>query len=348
MPNNKAPKQPLANPASQPQTTALSLIDKIANPLEAVKYLAHQLFVSKIGGFENEEQAAVVAWSALVNRKDPLQIVNENHIIDGKLTRKADVMLAKFKIKGGRVKWTKISSEEVAGDFTLDDQTLPFSFTMDDARQAGYCYKPGKGEYYKKRLDGQDGRPLVLNGHWAHGPAGQLDQLKARCITRAIGFMDPESKGGYSTPEEISDIVSDFSDRTPAFGAGTQPPPRETEAEVVGSEPPSTAAAGSAPHGSAPAPQPDKPKTVDELLEALKLRYDGSRTTGAKEKPIKLTAALVEGWLVWKKKLQAGEGLPSLKKAALEWLYNNQNEAERGMTAYALAKGGSNASASAS
>ena len=272
-----------------PNPVPVSIYDNVGNPLEACKELGKWLYQSKLGGCENEAQATVLAWSAMMQKKDPLEIAAKNHIIKGKLSKKADEMQAEYLERGGKCKWLKMEKKHVEARFTKGDNDLVFSFTWADAEEAGYVYCQGGSIKDNYKND-------------------SMAMLKARVISRAVGVLDPRVKVGYYTPEEIVDMPGKATPETPASSSGSTAfggsqeqaaGPVETEAEVVESGPVEV--------------PPDDPKTalkkmVDELCVAFEDKTND-----------------VEKYLVAAGWVQPGESIPSLDKDRVERLYNNQS-----------------------
>ena len=121
--------------------------------------------------------------------------------INGRLSMKADAMLAEFRKRGGKYKIVENSVTQAAAEFEFEGQKLAFAYSMDDAKRIGDCYT-GK-------LDKQNNPTLKDN--WQKRPE---DMLWARMVSRAVRRLCPEVVSGLYTPEE----VQDFDDAAPRGG----------------------------------------------------------------------------------------------------------------------------------
>jgi len=80
---------------------AIELYDRIADPLEAIDRMGEYLAKSGMFGCEKVEQGKVIAMACLSEKKNPMDIARTYHIIDGRLSMRADAMLAEFRNRGG-------------------------------------------------------------------------------------------------------------------------------------------------------------------------------------------------------------------------------------------------------
>ena len=169
---------------------ALALYDRIENPMQAVETMGNFLATSGMFGCEKKEQGQVLALACMCERKSPFEILKTYHIINGKLSMRADAMLAGFRKAGGKVTWKRFDNEAAIAVWTLDNnKDVEIGFTVEDAKRAGLIpAKPGSG--------------------WQKSPDAML---RARCISKAMRMIAPEVVAGTYTPEE----VADFSDTTP-------------------------------------------------------------------------------------------------------------------------------------
>jgi hypothetical protein len=102
------------------------------------------------------------------------------HLVKGKLTKRADAMLADFRRAGGKVTWKDLKNDQIQeAIFEFEDVQTPASFSMEDAKRAG----------------------LIRSGSaWDKTPAAML---RARCISETLRAIAPEIVQGVYVPEEI-------------------------------------------------------------------------------------------------------------------------------------------------
>lgn len=214
---------------------ALALYNRVGDPMTAIAQLGNAFHASGMFGCTNESQGRVLALACFVKARDPFELMQEYHLIDGRLSMRADAMLAKFRERGGKCNWTNIGDDgkEASARFEFEGQKMPLSFTIEEARQAGLIKEDKKGS------------------NWVRWPG---PMLRARLISKAIRILAPEIVAGCYTPEEISGEVVDVefeatpTTTKPAQTNGNLPDPPigtgevavvdvEVEAEAVSSAP---------------------------------------------------------------------------------------------------------------
>lgn len=144
-------------------------------------------WISKSGlfGCSNIEQGNLLAMQCIVEGRAPLDLAKLYHIVGGKMTLRADAMLAMFRERGGKVKWIQFDAESAKADFTIDGNTTTISYTRADATAAQLL-------------------PARAGSGWAKFPA---EMLRARLISKAIRMIAPEVCAGLYAPEEIADSI---------------------------------------------------------------------------------------------------------------------------------------------
>lgn len=191
-----------------------SFYNKINDPIEAVKVMGAMIAGSGMFGCTKEEQGMVLAMQCLAEGKAPLELAKTYHIIEGKLTMRADAMLGRFLAVGGKAKWTERSDKRVAAIWTYDGNDIEIAVTIEEMTKNGVAV-------------GKDGRTLKAN--WQRFPR---QMLTARCISEAVRLLCPQIVSGVYTPEEVSDFTNSGAlpangERRPAPGV-IAPPAVET------------------------------------------------------------------------------------------------------------------------
>jgi hypothetical protein len=108
------------------------------------------------------------------------------HIVEGRLTQRADAMLAEFKAAGGRVRWIQWDDEAAKAEFEYQGDKLENVFSWEMAQKAKYPFKSDGG----------------IKANWA---ASRPDMLRARLITKTLRMLAPDIVAGIYTPEELDD-----------------------------------------------------------------------------------------------------------------------------------------------
>jgi hypothetical protein len=160
---------------------------RINDPISAVEKLGAIIATSGLFGCTKVEQGQVLALQCLSERKPPLELAKTYHLIEGKLSMRADAMLAKFQMSGGTVKWHSRTDKEVSATFSIRGNELPFTAKLDEFVANGVA-------------TGRDGK---LKDNWRKFPR---QMLTARVISEAVRLLAPEIVFGIYTPEEVQDF----------------------------------------------------------------------------------------------------------------------------------------------
>lgn len=182
-------------------STEITVYDRVTDPTSLIESLGKSMYEARMFGCTNEAQGKVLALACIAERKNPLELVRTYHIIDGKLSMRADAMLAEFRKMGGKVRWINVGDDGVAAKavFTFEGIDTEIGFTIEDAKRANLV-KP--------------------KGNWEKDPGAML---RARTTSKAIRMLCPEIVAGYYTPEEIDD----------ATGSGETKGPVAVDAEAL-------------------------------------------------------------------------------------------------------------------
>ena len=182
---------------TKPTTTALAVhtpmpVSTIADLVKAGELLARS------GMFDlNDASGFVVAATCHQQGISLMEFHRSYHIVEGKPSMRADAMLAELRKRGGKYTITANTVEKAAATFEFEGQTYKVSYTMDDAKRTGDCYK-------------KDGKTLKFT--WEKRPD---DMLWARMISRAVRRLCPEINAGIYTSEEVSDFDDNVATRAP-------------------------------------------------------------------------------------------------------------------------------------
>lgn len=183
----------------------IALYEKLNNPIEAITKIGELFAKSGMFGCERVEQGQVIAMAALTEGKTPIQLLREYHIIEGRLSDRADSMLAKFRAAGGKHKILVRTAEKASVELIMDGTNYTSSLTWDEVKE----------EPFVKSKDG-------LKKNW-RTPRARMQSLWARVISDGVRTVAPEIVAGIFTPEEITDDT----DRS---GATTAPAQSLTDA----------------------------------------------------------------------------------------------------------------------
>ena len=168
----------------------VTVYDNFNDPLAAIKAMGKSFAGSGLFGVNREDQGFVLAMACFVERKNPIEICNEYHIIEGKLSMKARAIHAKFLDRGGRIVWNESSNKVCEATF-YHEKYCPkghfLSLTMEELINSGVAV--GKGGSVKS--------------NYKKFPR---QMLRARLISEGVTMIDPGTTQGLYTPEEVSDF----------------------------------------------------------------------------------------------------------------------------------------------
>lgn len=163
-------------------TVTSQAYESVRDPLEWAKVAGSAIHASGLFGVVNAAQGFVIAFDAFTRRIPLLQYAQTYHIIEGKLSMRADAMLARFLEAGGRIKWKNQGEDgqQAVADFTADGSKYTIGYTLDDATRAGASFKPGS--------------------NWSKRPG---EMLRARLVSKAIRMLMPQVIAGVYCPEDF-------------------------------------------------------------------------------------------------------------------------------------------------
>jgi hypothetical protein len=144
---------------------------------------------SGIFGCTQHGQGLVLAMTCVSEGMSPLKFSQTYHIIQGRVTMKADAMLARFVERGGRYKIVARTPERAAIEMEKDKNKQVFEFSWTDAQKEPFVYQKNA---------------KTLKTNWA-SPRSRMQMLWARLTSDAVRAMDPGVNCGAYTPEEVAD-----------------------------------------------------------------------------------------------------------------------------------------------
>jgi hypothetical protein len=174
---------------TNPPAHNVAIYNKITDPIQAIEKMGEMIWASGMFGCVKPEQGMVLAMQCLAEGKAPLELAKTYHIIEGKLTMRADAMLGRYLTTGGKVKWITRSDTEVRAIWSKDGNDVEISSTLEEFKNNGIAMS-GKGG---------------LKDNWRKFPK---QMLTARNVSEAVRLLAPQIISGIYTPEEVSDFSS--------------------------------------------------------------------------------------------------------------------------------------------
>jgi hypothetical protein len=175
----------------------LSVYSKITDPIHAMQVMGEMIAGSGMFGCTKTEQGMVLAMQCLAEGKPPLELAKTYHIIEGKLTMRADAMLGRYLTSGGKVKWTERSDKRVAATWICDGNEVEIAVTIEEMTKNGVAV-------------GNNGK---LKTNWQRFPR---QMLTARNVSEAVRLLMPQIVSGIYTPEEVADFSNNDRQAIPA------------------------------------------------------------------------------------------------------------------------------------
>lgn len=151
-------------------------------PFEQQVRLAEAFAKSGLFGVKSADQALTLMALCEAEGLHPATAVRDYHIINGRPSLKAEVMLARFLKSGGKVKWHERTDQAADATFTHPSGgEVRVNFTILMAKVAG----------------------LVGKDVWKAYPRAMLH---ARCVSEGVRAVCPQATGHVYTPEEVGDM----------------------------------------------------------------------------------------------------------------------------------------------
>jgi len=187
---------------------------------DEMERMADAFAKSNLFGAKTKEQALSLLMIAQAEGIHPALAVMEYDIIEGKPARKAERLLARFQLSGGKVEWLEYTDAKVSGKFSHPQgSTVTIDWTLADA---------AKVKFYKKDRNGNGGAwvPLTDKYNWKSWPRAML---RSRCISEGVRTCFPGAALVTLTSEEAQDVqvlsvehIDDVDQRTEEERAGEE------------------------------------------------------------------------------------------------------------------------------
>ena len=247
----------------------ITVYDRVADTQAAIATLALNIAKSGMFACENEGQAYILALECFARRCTPVDLLSRYHLIKGKLTLKANVMLAEANARG----WLHtVKRRDVDGAAIVlrhesnPEHAVEVALTWEQAKAEPFVYEGKEGDVVKQLAGG---KTPTLKSKYAT-PRARMQMLWARVVSDAVNACCPEAACGLYPPE----VVEDYADDRESLPAGRSKPTKKLSSAVVAEHvEPQTLPAGPTPAiSTAPATATDEQiANLRGLAEVLKL-----------------------------------------------------------------------------
>ena len=175
------------------QSLAIRQESVAVNGMNELAWFGKQCALSGIIGCESEAQGVMVAHHLHTTGQSLFELEATHHLFEGRLTKKAESMLADLRRLGGSYKILARTSEEAAIYIEYKGAELEFRFTWAEAQGESYPY-------------GKDGKSLKYN--WST-PRKRTQMLWARVVSDGVRTCCPEASNGQYPIEIVQDFDTD-------------------------------------------------------------------------------------------------------------------------------------------
>ncbi len=161
---------------------------------------------AKIGGAQNPSEGLLMAITCHMEGISPARFMEIYHIQQGKLSKRADAMLADFVRHGGDYKIISRSPDRAAIWMKIDGREQTYELTWEVAKEEPFVYDGGpkaqlaelKKEFSKRNLKNKYATPH-----------SRMQMLWARVVSDSVRSLDAGANQGCYTPEEIEDFAGE-------------------------------------------------------------------------------------------------------------------------------------------
>jgi len=160
--------------------------------MQNLQTLGTEFAKSGILGVSNPSQGLIVALTCYTEHISPIEFARTYHIVNGRLSMRADAMQAQFLRQGGRIKWLTSTNEECKAVFSHSEyapEGVTLSLTIEEMVDSGIAVD-GRGQ---------------LKQTWKSFPR---QMLRARVVSEGCRMLTPGIVAGVYTPEEAGEFGS--------------------------------------------------------------------------------------------------------------------------------------------
>lgn len=188
---------------------SLPMYDRIVDPMKAAEAFGNAISGSGMFGVAGAKQGMILALECMARRMPPLMLAETYHVIHGKLSMRAEKMLANFNEAGGKHRILSRTGDLASIELTYQGQTTVFSLSWEEAQQEPFVYNGKEDEVVKLLMSGAKGREALkskIKPKYAT-PRARTQMMWARVVSDGVNAVFPAARQGCYTPEEVSDYV---------------------------------------------------------------------------------------------------------------------------------------------
>ena len=189
-------------------TTALSTVQTL--PIQSIndlKVLGEIMSQSNMFGTSNASQAIVIATMCHQENIPYSKWMQTNHMIQGRVSKRADAIQADFLRGGGKMKIIKRDEDGSIIELSKDGIEFTSVCTWANAIKEPFVYEGGESVILAAMSAGKTTGLKIKNKYQT--PRSRMQMLWARAISDGVRAVDPASCQGVYTPEEVEDFETD-------------------------------------------------------------------------------------------------------------------------------------------
>lgn len=196
---------------SATKTTAITLAEKQPaallpiNNVQELQFLGTVLSQSQLFGQSNPAEGLAIVAMCHQKRISWMDFMGNFHMIKGRVSKKADAILADFHMIGGTHIPISRTEEVAEAKFTVGKTSYTSKLTWEECKHEPFIYQ-GKEEDVIKLLEAGNMDALKIKAKY-RTPRARKQMLWARVVSDGVRVLAPECCRGIYTPEEVGDFV---------------------------------------------------------------------------------------------------------------------------------------------
>ena len=161
---------------------------------------------SGILGAQNAAEGFLIAATCHQTGMSFLEFAENYHLVKGRITKRADAMLASANRNGWKHRIIERSPNKAAIELTREKEKHVFELTWENALNEPFVYRGGPDAQMAELRKPIDQRHLKDK---YSTPRSRMQMLWARVVSDAVRAVDPSANQGTYAPEEVEDFVID-------------------------------------------------------------------------------------------------------------------------------------------
>lgn len=175
------------------------------NNVADLQTLGTVLAQSDLFGAKNPAEGLAIVAMCQQKRISWMDFMQNFHMIQGRIAKKTDAILADFHRMGGKHEIISRTPEVAEAKFTLGKATYDSKVSWEDCKLEPFVYNGKESDVLALMERGLHDR-LVIKAKY-RTPRSRMQMLWARCVSDGVRVVSPECVQGIYTPEETEDFT---------------------------------------------------------------------------------------------------------------------------------------------